>query len=84
MRLGVTDLSVTGSPTSGRTAKLSPLDLKASESMRLKRLSRQAMHKESQRQLVVPIPRGRIPSEFLIEFLEELIPNPDATAPAQS
>ena len=74
MRLGITDLSVTGSQSAGRTAKLSPIDLKASESMRLRRLSRQAMHKESQRQLVVPIPRGSMPSEFLLGFLNELIP----------
>ncbi|MGB1385905.1 MAG: transcription-repair coupling factor, partial [Ilumatobacteraceae bacterium] len=74
MRLGITDLSVTGSQSAGRTAKLSPIDLKASESMRLRRLSRQAMHKESQRQLVVPIPRGSMPSAFLLGFLNELIP----------
>jgi transcription-repair coupling factor (superfamily II helicase) len=74
MRLGITDLSVTGSQSAGRTAKLSPIDLKASESMRLRRLSRQAMHKESQRQLVIPIPRGSMPSEFLLGFLNELIP----------
>ncbi len=79
MRLGITDLSVTGSQSAGRTAKLSPLDLKASESMRLRRLSRQAMHKESQRQLVVPIPRGSMPSEFLLGFLGELIPDVAAT-----
>ena len=81
MRLGITDLSVTGSQSAGRTAKLSPLDLKASESMRLRRLSRQAMHKESQRQLVVPIPRGLMPSEFLLGFLGELIP---AATPADA
>ncbi len=74
MRLGITDLSVTGSQSAGRTAKLSPIDLKASETMRLRRLSRQAMHKESQRQLVIPIPRGSMPSEFLLGFLNELIP----------
>lgn len=74
MRLGITDLSVTGSQSAGRTAKLSPIDLKASETMRLRRLSRQAMHKESQRQLVIPIPRGSMPSEFLLGFLNELLP----------
>ena len=74
MRLGITDLSVTGSQSASRTAKLSPIDLKASESMRLRRLSRQAMHKESQRQLVVPIPRGSMPAGFLLGFLNELIP----------
>ncbi|MEC9225216.1 MAG: TRCF domain-containing protein, partial [Actinomycetota bacterium] len=74
MRLGITDLSVTGSQSAGRTAKLSPIDLKASETMRLRRLSRQAMHKESQRQLVIPIPLSSMPSEFLLGFLNELIP----------
>lgn len=77
LRLGITDVTVMGSPSAGRTAKLAPLDLKVSESMRLRRLNRQAMHKETQRQLVVPIPRTEMPSAYLVHFLSELIPPPE-------
>jgi transcription-repair coupling factor (superfamily II helicase) len=74
LRLGVTDLAVTGSPTAGRQARISPLDLKVSESMRLKRLARNAIHKETQRQLVVPLPKGVDPAAHLVGFLRELVP----------
>ncbi len=77
LRLGITDVTVMGSPSAGRTAKLAPLDLKVSESMRLRRLNRKAMHKETQRQLVVPIPRTEMPSAYLVHFLSELIPPPE-------
>ncbi len=53
---------------------MSPVDLKLSESMRLKRLARNAIHKEGLRQLVVPMPKSREPAAFLVEFLNELIP----------
>ena len=59
-RLGITDMQITVSQ-----ARLSPIELKLSESMRLKRLARDAILKEDQRQLVVPIaPRqgpGNVP-----------------------
>ena len=74
LRLGIAELSVVGSASAGRQAKMSPVDLKLSESMRLKRLARNAIHKEGLRQLVVPIPKSREPAAFLIEFLNELIP----------
>jgi hypothetical protein len=74
LRLGITELSVVGSASAGRQAKISPLDLKLSESMRLKRLARNAIHKENQRQLVVPVSKSREPAAFLVEFLDELIP----------
>jgi hypothetical protein len=58
-------------------ARLSPIELKLSESMRLKRLARDAIVKEDQRQLVVPIVRGTDPATFLVGFLRELIPHHD-------
>jgi transcription-repair coupling factor (superfamily II helicase) len=70
-RLGVTDLQITSSD-----ARLSPIDLKLSESMRLKRLAKAAIHKEDLRQLVVPLPRRVDPAAFLVGFLQELIPHP--------
>ena len=75
-RLGVTDLQITS-----RDARLSPLDLKLSQSTRLKRLAKGAIHKEDQRQLVVPIPRGQDPASFLTDFLHDLFPA-EAPVPA--
>jgi transcription-repair coupling factor (superfamily II helicase) len=71
-RLGITDMQITVSQ-----ARLSPIELKLSESMRLKRLARDAILKEDQRQLVVPIARGKDPATFLVGFLRELIPDTD-------
>ncbi|MGD9996687.1 MAG: transcription-repair coupling factor [Ilumatobacteraceae bacterium] len=68
-RLGLRDVSITGS-----AARLAPLELKVSEGMRLKRLSRTAIYKDDQQQLVVPIPAGKDPALFLVGFLRELIP----------
>jgi transcription-repair coupling factor (superfamily II helicase) len=75
-RLGVTDLQITS-----RDARLSPLDLKLSQSTRLKRLAKGAIHKEDQRQLVVPVPRGQDPATFLTGFLHDLFPA-EAPVPA--
>jgi transcription-repair coupling factor (superfamily II helicase) len=71
-RLGITDMQITVNQ-----ARLSPIELKLSESMRLKRLARDAILKEDQRQLVVPIARGKDPAMFLVSFLRELIPRSD-------
>jgi transcription-repair coupling factor (superfamily II helicase) len=68
-------MQITGSKPTGGQARLSPLDLKLSETMRLKRLSKAAIVKEDLRQLVVPIPRGQDPAVFLVAFLDELIPD---------
>jgi transcription-repair coupling factor (superfamily II helicase) len=80
-RLGITDMQITATQ-----ARLAPIELKLSESMRLKRLARDAIVKEDQRQLVVPIPRsknsgannsgGTDPATFLVDLLRALIPPP--------
>jgi transcription-repair coupling factor (superfamily II helicase) len=70
-RLGVVDVQITADQ-----ARLAPLDLKLSESMRLKRLAKGAIHKEDARQLVLPIPRKEDPAAFLVAFLRELFPLP--------
>ncbi|MEI8391651.1 MAG: transcription-repair coupling factor [Actinomycetes bacterium] len=72
-RLGLNDLNITTSQ-----ARLGPIDLKVSETARLKRLSRGALHKEAARQLILPIPRDKEPAAFLVEFLRELIPHQSA------
>ncbi len=83
-RLELHDISIAaGSPGRPGEARRAPLDLKLSQSTRLRRLSRDAKWKEDARQLVVPIPRTRRgengpvkvdPAEFLVGFLRELIP----------
>ena len=84
-RLGITDLLV-----SSDQARLAPLELKLSQTTRLRRLARDAIYKEDARQLVVPIPRRRDPAEFLVEFLRQLVPTarsqlgPDAGRPIAS
>jgi transcription-repair coupling factor (superfamily II helicase) len=73
-RLGIVDMQITGTRAQGGQARLSPIELKLSESMRLRRLSKGAILKEDQRQLVIPIPRGQDPAGFLVNLLSELIP----------
>jgi transcription-repair coupling factor (superfamily II helicase) len=75
-RLGITDLQITP-----LQARLAPLDLKLSATMRLKRLSKGAIYKEDQHQLVVPIPKGQDAATFLVGFLQELVPA-EVPAPA--
>jgi transcription-repair coupling factor (superfamily II helicase) len=72
-RLGLRDVQIVGG-----AARLGPLQLKVSETMRLKRLSRTAIYKEDAGQLVVPIARGVEPATFLVGFLRELVPTADA------
>jgi transcription-repair coupling factor (superfamily II helicase) len=81
-RLGITDIVI-----SSDQARLAPLELKLSQTTRLRRLARDAIYKEDARQLVVPIPRRRDPGEFLVQFLRDLVPDQagsDATGPVTS
>jgi transcription-repair coupling factor (superfamily II helicase) len=68
-RLGLNDVQITSNG-----ARLAPLELKLSETMRLRRLSRGAKYKEDFAQLVLPLPRNTDPSHFLVQFLRDLIP----------
>ena len=68
-RLGLRDVSI-----SSNQARLGPIDLKVSEEMRLRRLSRDALHKPDQKQLVIPIKRGLDPAEYLVSLLRQLVP----------
>ncbi len=74
-RLGLRDVQIIGS-----YARLAPLDLKVSEEMRLRRLSRDALHKPDQQQIVVPLPRKGEPAQFLVDFLQQLLPPVPANA----
>ncbi|HNJ96723.1 MAG TPA: transcription-repair coupling factor [Ilumatobacteraceae bacterium] len=68
-RLGLRDVQIVGNQ-----ARLGPITLKTSEELRLRRLSRDALMKQEQQQLVVPIPRGKDAALFLSAFLTELVP----------
>jgi transcription-repair coupling factor (superfamily II helicase) len=68
-RWGLRDISI-----STNQARLGPVELRTSEELRLKRLSRDAFVKPDSRQLVVPIPRQADPTMFLIGLLRELRP----------
>ena len=70
-RLGLREVQITGT-----MARLAPLELKASEELRLRRLSRDSIYKADQQQVVVPIRRGVDAATFLAGFLQELVPPP--------
>ncbi len=68
-RIGLRDITI-----SSNQARLGPIALKMSESLRLRRLAREALYKDDQKQLVIPIKKGTNPATFLVGFLRELIP----------
>jgi hypothetical protein len=59
---------------SGGTARLAPLSLKTSAKIRLQRRWPRAVFKEEIGQIVVPVPRGADPAEFVIDILSSLVP----------
>jgi transcription-repair coupling factor (superfamily II helicase) len=76
-RVGVREVVVTS-----RDARLSPVRLKTSEAMRLKRLLRDAVYKEDAGVLVVPIRKAADAVTGLAGLLQQLIP--PAGSPADS
>ena len=69
-RLGLRDVSITSD-----SARLAPIELRTSETMRLRRVARDAIYKEPQRQLVLPLRRGQDPTRHLLGVLGELFPD---------
>jgi transcription-repair coupling factor (superfamily II helicase) len=67
-RIGLREIIV-----SDNRAKLSPITLKASESMRLVRLSPSATYREQSNDLSIAIPRGQEPASYLVAFMQELV-----------
>ena len=55
-------------------ARLSPVTLKMSEELRLKRLVRDSIYKADQHQLVLPVKRGVDPAAMLVKTLGDLRP----------
>jgi len=68
-RLGLKDVQLVGTQ-----ARIGPIELKTSEELRLRRLSRDALYKTDQQQLVLPMRRGTEPASFLVNLLRELVP----------
>ncbi len=84
-RLGVREVAVvtggSGLSGGGFTARLSPLQLKASQRVRLSRLVPKAVFKEDIGQLVIPLPRGSDPAVDLVALLAQLAPPVASAAP---
>jgi len=80
-RLGLREVNVVrttgfGAPT--WTARLSPVQLKVSQEVRLKRLVPKAVYKPDQQQVVLPVKGGRAVATDLVDLLAELFPTPVA------
>ncbi len=74
-RTGVRQVAVSASPVGkGQVARLSPVRLRPSAALRLRRLHREAIYREELGQLVVPLGRGAEPAGTLTELLGELLP----------
>jgi hypothetical protein len=59
----------------GGTARIAPLPLKTSQRIRLQRRWPRAIYKEDIGQIVVPVPRGGDPAEFVTDLLLALVPD---------
>jgi len=70
-----------GLSAGGFTARLAPLELKASQRVRLTRLVPKSVFKEDIGQLVIPLPRGADPSADLATLLGDLAPPVASPAP---
>ncbi|HET6963981.1 MAG TPA: transcription-repair coupling factor [Acidimicrobiales bacterium] len=77
-RLGIREVAVVASGGglggAGYTARLSPLQLRTSQKVRLTRLAPKAVYKEDIGQLVLPLPKSTDPAEHLTVLLGELAP----------
>ncbi|HYD10965.1 MAG TPA: TRCF domain-containing protein, partial [Acidimicrobiales bacterium] len=79
-RVGIKELTVTANRTAqGYQARISPITLRASATVRLRRLAPSAIYKEEQHQLVVPLSKQVDPADALSTLLAELVPAEDAS-----
>ena len=76
-RLGVREVNVTKGPAFGGpawTARVSPLRLKTSQTIRLGRLFKGAVYKEDQELVIFPIPKTPDLAGTLVDLLRQLVP----------
>jgi transcription-repair coupling factor (superfamily II helicase) len=75
VRAGIREVAVTASRTSsGSTARIAPVQLRTSATIRLKRLAPSAVYKDEVGQLIVPLAKGVDPAEALTTLIAELVP----------
>ncbi len=82
-RLGIRELNVvkvTGIGAAVWTARMSPVKLKVSEEIRLKRLVPKGIFKADLGQLVIPVKGGRDVATELVDLLSALFPAKEAAA----
>ncbi|WCO68423.1 transcription-repair coupling factor [Iamia majanohamensis] len=76
-RIGAREINVTKGPAFGGpafTARISPVELKQSQEIRLQRLFKGAVYKEGQGLLVLPVPKTPDLAGTLVDLLRQLIP----------
>jgi transcription-repair coupling factor (superfamily II helicase) len=76
VRTGVRELTV-----AKNVARLLPLRLKTSQTMRLARLAKGAVYKDDLAQIVVPLRPGTDPAPFLVDLLRQLVDQQVASTP---
>lgn len=84
VRTGIREINVSKGPGFGGPAyivRLSPLELKVSQEVRLKRMVKDAVYKNESKQLQLPVRRAGELIEGLLTFLRELVP-PDSDGDA--
>ena len=82
-RLGLREVNVvkvTGIGVATWVARISPVTLRASEEIRLKRLFPKAIYKKDLQQLIVPVKGGRGVAMEVVDVLERLFPRPESDA----
>jgi transcription-repair coupling factor (superfamily II helicase) len=82
-RLGCTEVTVAKGPGFGGPAyiaRLTPIALKASEEVRLKRLVKGAVYKPDRQQLQLPVVRADALAEGIVALLQQLVPPVTSTA----
>jgi transcription-repair coupling factor (superfamily II helicase) len=67
VRVGITEVVM-----NGNEVRISPIELRASQTLTLRRVAARAVYKESSKTVTVPIARGVSPTNVLIELLQEL------------
>jgi transcription-repair coupling factor (superfamily II helicase) len=84
-RLGITEVTIAKGPGFGGPAyiaRLTPVQLKVSEEVRLKRLVKGAVYKTEPRQLQLPVIRPDGLAEGIVSLLRQLVPPVEAEVPA--
>ncbi len=76
-RIGAREINVTKGPAFGGpafTARISPVELKQSQQVRLQRLFKGAVYKEDQGLVLLPVPKTPDLAGTLVDLLRQLIP----------